>query len=143
MNQSFAAQPPAPAWAQAMYAGQTTTSSSFPTAQARPAQPGLPASKKILWALLGLVAGVPGVLIGALCYKGTERERKQALSFSLIGLAVSLALAGIAAALIMGGLHDLASNSGVAAAAATRAASKADTTYSYAASCIPARGVAA
>lgn len=119
MSQSFAAQPPAPAWAQAMYAGQTTTSSSFPTAQATPAQPGLSASKKILWALLDPVAGIPGVLIGALRCKGSERER------------------------IMGGLHDLASNSGAAAAAATKAASKADTTYSYAAPCIPAWGVAA
>lgn len=144
MYQSFAAQTPVPAWAQAICAEQTTTSSFNRTAQAVPAQAGLPVSKKILWALLGLIAGVPGVLIGALCYKGSERERKQALLFSLIGLAVSLVLVGIAAALVAGGLHDLASNAGAGAAAATKAgASKAATTYSYAASFAPATGVAA
>ncbi len=90
-------------------------------------------SKKLLWALLGLIAGLPGVLAGALCYKGGERERKQALACSLIGLALSLALAGAACALAVGGLHDLAASLAGDPAAAAQSASKASATYSYAA----------
>ncbi len=136
MNQAFSAQGPVPVWAQAAYAATSSTSNITSQLTVPTTAAGLPAAKKALWFALGLVAGLPGVLAGSLCFKGAARECREALTFSLIGMALSLVVLGIVAALIAGGVHDLAAttaqaSAGVKVASVHDLADVANTTYSY------------